>query len=82
MRVGEEIRGEGGKHVMKFGPEILSDSTGAVVTAAGLSGGAPAPPLRRGGWTAQARPGLHGMPDYLNPPRTAHYTVTPFANGS
>lgn len=75
----EEIRGEGGKHVMKYGPESLSNLTGAVVTAAGLSGGAPAPPERRGGWTAQARPGLRGMPDYLDP-RTARYTFTPFAN--
>lgn len=40
----EEIRGEGGKHVMKCGPESLSNWTGAMVTAAGLSGGAPAPP--------------------------------------
>lgn len=76
----EEIRGEGGKHVMKCGPESLSNWTGAVVTAAGLSGGAPAPPEVRGGWIAQARPGLHGMPDFPDP-RTAHYTFTPFANG-
>lgn len=77
----EKIRGEGGKHVMKYGPESLSNWTRAVVTAAGLSGGAPpASPERQGGWTAQARPGLHGMPDYLDP-RIAHCTVTPFANG-
>lgn len=40
----EKIRGEGGKHVMKYGPESLSNSTRAVVTAAGLSGGAPGLP--------------------------------------
>lgn len=53
----EEIRGEGGKHVMKCGPESLSNLTRAVVTAAGLSGGAPAPQEQRRGWIAQARPG-------------------------
>lgn len=63
----EEIRGEVGKHVVKYGPKSLSNFTGAVVTAAGPSGGAGAPPERRGGWTAQARPGLHGNPDCLDP---------------
>lgn len=56
----EEIRGEGGKHVLKSGPVSSSNTKRAVVTAAGLPGGArghqkEGPRERRGGWTAQAR---------------------------
>lgn len=56
----EEIRGEGGKHVLKYGPGNSSNTRRAVVTAAGMPGGARGPQKegpreRRGGWSAQAR---------------------------
>ncbi|KAL1790386.1 DNA mismatch repair protein Mlh3 isoform X1 [Sigmodon hispidus] len=44
----EEIRGEGGKHVLNYGPGSSSNTTRAVVTAAGLG-----PRELRGGRTAQ-----------------------------
>ncbi|KAH0520921.1 DNA mismatch repair protein Mlh3 [Microtus ochrogaster] len=40
----EEIRGEGGKRVLKSGPVSSSNTRRAVVTAAGLPGGARGPP--------------------------------------
>lgn len=61
----EEIRGEGGKHVLKYCSGSSSNTRRALVTAAGLPGGARGPQKegpreRRGGWTAQARASCTG----------------------
>lgn len=68
----EEIRGEGGKSVLKSGPVSSSNTRRAVVTAAGLPGGARGP-LEGGASGAAGRVDragasfLHGKLDRLDP---------------
>lgn len=68
----EEIRGEGGKSVLKSGPVSSSNTRRAVVTAAGLPGGARGP-LEGGASGAAGRVDcagasfLHGKLDCLDP---------------